>query len=153
MIKIKALRNFEFHGVVFNGSTGGQAYGDCPFSGCPGKFYVSIEKQLWDCKKENFSGNVYQFYERIAELNATNTPLSRLKKLADQRKMPVAALKAWHVGWDGTRYTLPVRDIQGRVVDIRYYRLRSRLMSTPGAATGLIGSHVIKERPQDPIYL
>lgn len=154
MAQSKKLRIFETHGVHFTGESGNQVYGYCPFSNKDDKFYVNVNTLLWDSKTAGLSGDVQTFLKLTAYRyeRALTTPL--LTKLARNRRLPVEAFRGWGLGWTGTKYSLPIRDVRGRVVDIRTCQLpEPRWYSTAGAKAGLLGSESLAAHPADPVYL
>lgn len=146
------LRPFETHGVEFTGERGDERFGTCPFTGKAEKFYVNIKTGLWDSKTAGLSGNIPQFLQQISKLYVTQMTEPILKRLADDRNLPAQAFKNWQVGWDGRNYTLPVRDLDGNVVDIRIYHLGRHIISTGGCHVGLLGAERIG-RKSEPIFL
>lgn len=147
------LKLFEAHGVEFAGTSGDEAFGTCPFTGKENKFYVNQRTWLWDSKTAGISGNIPQFLEKMSDQYEQALTPSLLRKLAENRGLPDAAFKGWHVGWNGSTYTIPVRDPGNHVVDIRLYRLGKRVISTPGVQVGLLGVHHFKSDMAVPIYL
>jgi len=146
---------FETHGVDFAGVRGNQLYGHCPFSDKPDKFYVNIENWLWDSKTAGMSGNIAQFLEHVNEeyVSAAGNE-GALDDLAKHRGIPARVLRSYGVGCNGDRYTLAVRDHQGRIVDIRQYDTKQKIMmSTAGCNVGLLNAHLLQERQSEPVYL
>lgn len=149
----RKLRAFEDHGFVEQGETEGQVYGRCPFTGKDGKFYINKENLLWDSKVAGLSGNFEQFLERISERNVERLKRRQLARLEEHRGLPPEAYKPWKLGWDGQQFTMPVRNAQGKIVDIRRWKPGDRLRSTTGCATGLLGHELIGSDTSVPIYL
>ena len=146
------LRPFEVHGVEFTGERGDERYGSCPFTGKPDKFYVNVKTGLWDSKTAGLSGNIPQFLHQISKLYVSQMTDPILKRLADDRGLPMKAFKDWQIGWDGRNYTIPIRNRNGDVVDIRIYHLGRHIISTAGCQVGLLGSEQLLKR-NDPVYL
>jgi len=146
------LRPFETHGVEFTGERGDERYGTCPFTGKAEKFYVNVKTGLWDSKTAGLSGNIPQFLQQISKLYVSQMTEPILRRLADDRSLPTLAFKNWQVGWDGRNYTIPIRDLDGNVVDIRIYHLGRNMISTGGCHVGLLGAERIG-RKSEPIYL
>ena len=146
---------FEAHGVIFSGESGDQLIGNCPFTGKDDKFYVNRRTWLWDSKTAGLSGNVHSFLRRVSERYTTALTDTLLKRLASQRQLPVIAFRGWDIGWDAIHrtYTIPVRDIAGNVVDIRYYRLGKMVKSTPGVQVGLLGAHRMSKDPSARVFI
>lgn len=147
------LRPFEAHGVVINGYRDNQAYGFCPFSGKDDKFYVNVENGLWDSKTAGLSGNLSDFLEAVARVYEEALTPKHLDALAADRRLPVEAFEGWGLGWNGVAYTLPVRDLNGRVVDIRTARLGKAFLSTAGCKVGLLGAERLKKNRSGPVYV
>lgn len=148
------LRIFEAHGVEFTGSAGSQMYGYDPFSGKENKFYVNTTNGLWDSKSAGLSGNISKFLMHRSRSYRAEMTGPLMRRLTENRQLHRDAFRDWEIGWDGTNYTWPVRDINNNVVDIRRFSIKAKLIkSTPGAHVGLFGSHLLKMRPTDPIYI
>ena len=45
----------------------------------------------------------------------------RVKYLQERRGLTTETIKAYKIGWDGSRYTIPIRDEHGRAVNVRKY--------------------------------
>ena len=147
-------RIFETHGVIFSGESGDQLIGNCPFTNKDNKFYVNQRTWLWDSKTAGLSGNIAHFLRHIAQQYVGQLTPQKLTALARDRRLPEEAFKGWDIGWDGSSYTIPVRDAAGHVVDIRMYRLgKPRVMSTAGASVGLLGADTLAYAPSSPIYI
>jgi hypothetical protein len=147
------LNIFTTHGVEFTGERGAEHFGTCPFTGKKDKFYVNTEKRVWDSKTAGFGGSVNQFLDRIQEMYQEQLTKALLRKLAANRALPEEAFTSWSLGWDGSRYTIPIRDVNGTMQDIRLYQLGKRVISTGGVKTGLFGAEWLLKHPQDPVYL
>ncbi|MHA2402440.1 MAG: toprim domain-containing protein, partial [Candidatus Kariarchaeaceae archaeon] len=145
------VRAFELHGVEFEGESTSQYYGRCPFSGKSGKFYVNKETLLWDSKITDLNGNLYKFLEAIAELNAGNG----LEKLSRNRGLPKEAFHFWGIGYGAGKYTIPVRNEKGTVIDLRYWRPKIHgVWTTKGCKPGLLGAErLVKAHPNKPVYI
>lgn len=154
MPQSKKLRIFEAHGVHFTGESGNQRYGYCPFSGKDDKFYVNVNTLLWDSKTAGLSGDVQTFLKLTAQRYERALTPPVLAKLAHNRRLPVEAFRGWGLGWTGDKYALPVRDVRGRVVDIRTCKLpEPKWFSTAGAHSGLLGAEHLPTHAADPVYL
>lgn len=147
------LKIFESHGCEFTKQVGPEHISDCPFTGKKDKFYVNAEKKVWDSKTAGFGGSVSQFLERIQEMYQEQMTKPLLRKLAANRSLPEEAFTSWNVGWDGSRYTIPIRDASGTMQDIRMYQLGKRVISTGGAKTGLFGGEWLSKHPSDPVFV
>ena len=150
---MKKLRVFETHGVIFSGTRGEEHYGLCPFTGKEDKFYVNETTLLWDSKTEGVGGDIPKFLFLIAKQNVEQLTISIKRRLSSQRNLPDEAFKFWGTGWDGHRYTWPVRNAKGIVQDIRHYQLGKSMMSTAGCTTCLMGAEWLTKKPKDPVYL
>ena len=150
---MKKFRVFETHGVIFNATRGDEHYGLCPFSGKDDKFYVNEKTMLWDSKTAGISGDIPKFLYEISKQNVEQLTTPIRRRLSSHRNLPEEAFKVWNTGWDGHRYTWPVRNIKGVVQDIRHYQLGKQMMSTSGCLTGLMGAERLSKKPKDPVYL
>lgn len=152
--KYPQLRIFETHGVEFAGSRGNEFYGTCPFTGKEDKFYVNSKTWLWDSKTAGMSGNIATFLKEISDEYQGDLDDALREKLSKHRKLPPTAFAPWEVGWNGTQYTIPVRDYAGNIVDIRMYDMpKRRMRSTAGCHVGLLGIEHMKTRLTEPIYV
>jgi len=158
----KELAPFIELGVDYDDSrrVGDQAFMDCLFCGGHNKLYINYNKdtgrsQLWDCKVCGKHGNLYTFmelwYEKQAE--ATNSRLPAYKKawqgLATDRSIPVQILKNAGIVFDGDLFYIPVRNQEGKLVNLRYYRVprngtKFRLRGLTGVEAGIYGLHNLK---------
>ena len=150
---MKKFRVFETHGVIFNATRGDEHYGLCPFTGKEDKFYVNEQTMLWDSKTAGIGGDIPKFLYEISKQNVQQLTEFTKRRLSSHRNLPAEAFKAWHTGWDGHRYTWPVRNVKGIVQDIRHYQLGKQMMSTSGCSTGLMGAEWLTKKPKDPVYL
>lgn len=146
------------HGFEPTGTTGSEVYGHCPFCGKE-KFYVNKESGQWECKagKCSKNGNVTTFLDQIIDhYSPLKKPL--LKRLIEVRGLPKWVLKRYDIGYDGTRYLLPVRWSTGHVQDIGTYIVGHKIKSTKGVGnlrgTGLLNIEKLKDTPKDiPVYV
>ena len=140
------LATFETHGVEFTRRVGNQAIGWCPFSQREDKLYVNVNSGLWDSKTAKLEGNVQDFLTHTADryAEALKESVRMQKRLTQDRQLPWSALRDCGIGWDaeGKWCTIPFRGSQGKVVDIRRWRVgQKRVLSTPGCSASLWGAH------------
>jgi hypothetical protein len=154
LTKYPQARIFETHGVEFTGERGDEIYGNCPFTDKENKFYVNKKTWLWDSKTGGMAGNIAKFLEEIQNEYVGALEEEQIKSLSRHRGLPVEAFRPWKIGWTGDRYSLPVRDITGKMTDIRLYSMiRKQMRSTAGCAVGLMGAHVLPKFPSAPAYI
>lgn len=144
----KQLRAFETHGAEYVRVVGtDQAQGVCPFCGADDKFFTNLTNGLWDCKGKECvgfrHGNVYTFLKQVAEFQHEETSSKDFERLAGLRSIGVQDLKDAGLGWNGTDWLVPVRNSKGTVVDIRRWREKGKLLSTPTCAMGLYGAELL----------
>jgi hypothetical protein len=152
--KYPQARIFETHGVEFSGMRGSEFYGRCPFTDKPNKFYVNSKTWLWDSKTAGMSGNIPKFLEEINEEYKSDLDDNLRLMLSKHRKLPTTAFAPWEVGWTGTRFSVPVRDVAGKIVDIRLYDPKRKFMrSTAGCKVGLMGAHILAKHPSSDVYV
>lgn len=148
------LKPFKQHGVVFRGANASQAYGDCPFTGKENKFYVNKKNQLWDSKVTGANGNLFDFLEKINEQNKGDITEKQLKRLAENRGLPVEAFKDCEMGYSGKGFTFPCRDEKGVIRDLRMFQLGKRVIGTAGCPVFLFGVEELVNAPMThTIYL
>jgi len=131
------LNGFRQHGIEFSRESSGNAVGDCPFCDKDGHFYANKETKLWDCKRCGEHGNFEDLLGAFAGNYEESISEERLRQLADDRGLPVEAFRNLGIGWSGNRYSIPVQNAKGRILDIRMYRPGGKLLSTPTSNTGL----------------
>lgn len=148
------LKPFRQHGIIFRGTSGQQAYGDCPFTGKQGKFYVNTRNQLWDSKTANLSGNLQKFLEEICVQNTKDITSEQMNRLAVNRGLPLSAFQNFEIGHSGSGYTFPNRDHQGNLVDLRMFKLGQKVMGTAGRPAFLFNLPEMINAPlTSPVYL
>lgn len=140
------------HGVVLNSVTDSQVVGDCPFCNKEKHFYINFESLLWDCKVCSTSGNIQSFLEKINERNKKQISEAHRNALSNNRGLPIDAFKWVELGFSG-HYTIAVRDGKGKLVDIRIYRIGSKIISTAGRHTGLFGLPELLKTKTEPVYI
>jgi uncharacterized protein YbdZ (MbtH family) len=149
------LNGFRAHGVTFEREAGTQAVGNCPFCQKDGHFYANKETKLWDCKRCGERGNFEDFLRRMAEEYEGGIDAGRLERLAKDRGLPADAFRGLGIGWDGSKYTLPIWGATGRVSDIRFYRPGGKLLSTHTATSGLFNVRdlVLADRRSERVFI
>jgi len=154
---LDALKPFTDHHLILKKGNMKQVVADCPFCGKEGHFYVNPSNKLWDCKVCGARGNLGQYLYRMHRIymEYIEDPKNEhiYAKLSADRKLPISAFKAWHVGYDPTRdmYMTPVFNGTESLCDIKKYTIGRKTMSTPGATSGLFNRNKIEHF--DDIYL
>ena len=152
--KESKLGAFETFGFIEKGSSSGNAYGDCPFCGGENKFYVSKQNYLWDCKKCGLKGNMYTFLNQICRVAEKCIDKRQRKRIAEKRGLPKEAFDDFQLGCLINEYTMPVRNNQGTVVDVRRYKLGKRLIGTKGCSTYIFNANALVDSPVHvPVYV
>ncbi len=142
------VKPFAFHGAdLSRSSSGSQHAGDCVFCGKEGKFFVSEETGLWDCKSCGAKGNPLTFLRQLWDASDKST--SDYSALASDRGLlyPDTAMR-----WGAARsvvdgaWLLPGYDAAGKLCTLYRYcpmgpRRRMTLLATPGFAHGLHLAH------------
>jgi len=147
------LKGFEQHGVHLQQPAGDDQWiGSCPFCGKEGHFYVSSDTKLWDCKRCQRSGNFEQFLARVSGRNEALLDGTPLAELVEDRGVRPSTLRKWRVGWDGTRYTLPVLNVNGRVINLRRFSFKGGAGNTATCKLTLIGLERLAE-DEDEVWL
>ena len=150
----ESLKGFESYGVIFQGKSGGQAYGSCPFCSRENKFYTNTTNLLWDCKVCGKKGTFKTFLSEIYKKSLENMSESFLRKLSADRQLPLKAFHPWKFGRYNNKYILPVRDEKGLIQDLRTYTIGQKMKSTIGCNVGLLGlENLLKAPIEDPIYI
>ncbi len=85
-------------------------------------------------EKSSRSSKVTQAYvDSWARKLQANTPA--LEELTSERGFDPETIRKFEIGWDGQRYTIPVRDMEGTLVNIRRYKLnasRDKMLNIQG---------------------
>lgn len=136
------LTTFEWLGFIPDGeTTSGESFGECLFCGKAGKLYVNDSTGQFNCKVCDISGNVITFLEswygmQLAQ-NEENPP--DWDSLSEDRGMPVEALQEAGLVFDGSEWWIPVRNAQGRIVNLPKWSPGKNLMATRGMDLELYG--------------
>jgi len=150
--RFKKLKMFTMHGVSLRSLADTQVVGDCPFCEKEKHFYINWDKLLWDCKVCSSSGNSQKFLEKINERNIQQLTPEHIAALAEDRGLPKGAFDWVELGYAG-HYTIAVRGSDGKLVDLRIYRIGGKAISTAGRSTGLFGlPELFKAKPQQ-VYI
>lgn len=131
----KIRETFAQHGVALTAVGQTQYRGDSPFAPPgtgQGKFYVHRLTGLFDCKVSSISGNLQTFFAEKSKRNEANFRGVVAQKLAAARKLPIRALRAWRMGWDGRQYTYPLAAYGDKCYDLRRYQLDGKEKATTG---------------------
>lgn len=148
------IKGFESYGIEFQGKSGNQVYGNCPFCDSKNKFYANISNALWDCKVCGKKGNFTGFLSEIYKKSLEDMSDSFLKKLSIDRKLPLNVFRPWKLGRYNNKYILPIRNENGVIQDLRAYTIGRKFMSTSGCSVGLLGIDILIKSPiEDPVYI
>ncbi len=144
----KKLKGFETHGVHFTGPSGEDNFvGDCCFCDKEGKFYANFTNKMWSCHGCDRKGNYSRFLGKVAERN--RKALARKSGKADRKQLskargglPWKAFKAFGVGFDGIKYTIPTTKTgtTDTVGGILHYTPGGKLQVTSGCSTELFAA-------------
>jgi DNA primase len=95
------------------------------------EYTEKIQKQLGNSSTPLPSQAVIEKWATALMSNKT-----RLKALMDQRGFERKTIIEWEIGWDGSRYTIPVRDADGELVNVRRYQMggshTNKMLNMPG---------------------
>lgn len=139
----KILYPFTCHGVEFDGTSGDEWVGSCPFCMASDHFYASGETGQYQCKKCDTSGNVITFLTKYMEQQQSVTRKSAMSKFGKERSISLQALLRYHTASNGTEWLLPCINTHGNVVDIRRWR-DGKTRGTKGCANQLYGLHLLQ---------
>ncbi len=151
--RFRKLKLFTMHGATLRELVGSQVQGDCPFCDKEGHFYVNWEKILWDCKVCGEKGNAFSFLEKVNERNKKQLNARLVESLADERLLIPGAFKWVELGYDGGQYSIAIRNQAKKLVDLRLYRVGSKVISTAGMQTGLFGLQELLKTKEEPVYV
>jgi len=158
---LKKLAGFAQLGVRWVGTTGNHGRGTCPFAPHESNntFTANAETLMWDCKSCGAHGNYSDFLTRRAKHYAGLATTLVLEPLAEDRGLPVDALKRFHIGWIPTakQYTVPIW-AGDKVCGMQRYTLdadkKKRMRNvTGGKATGIIRTTQATLTRADTIWL
>lgn len=114
------------------------------FSQCGGmsiSSLVSMMQQGGDFNEEKRNGKVHNIQDAPSNAAAGKLPSEdrleefvdrllanreRLALLRERRGLTVETIEKFQIGWDGQRYTIPVRDRKGKLVNVRRYNPTAR---------------------------
>lgn len=121
------------------------------------KLVQDLKKERgFDIRRESMKGRHAdpKYTQKIqAQLGNSSTPLpseeviekwatalisnkTRIKAMMDQRGFDRKTIIEWQIGWDGSRYTIPVRDEDGALVNVRRYQMggahTNKMLNLPG---------------------
>lgn len=151
--RFKKLRAFTIHGAHFHDTNSSQAVGDCPFCFKEKHFYVNYTKLLWDCKVCSKKGNLQTFIKEINKRNLEGFDVKARKKLSKDRKLPTFVFNGLEIGFDGIRYTLPIRNHEGKIQDLRHYKPGQKVMSTSQCSLGIFGLEKLLASKKEQVFL
>jgi hypothetical protein len=145
----KKLKPFEDLGFEPEYDSGDERVGACVFCGKRRKFYLNVGTQKWSCKAGACAktGNLTTFMEEWLKLYEEEDGGS-WEGLAADRGLPVEELAEAGIVWDSSqeRWAIPVRNVNGRICNLRFYRMptagqakKSRLMGVAGLPVELYG--------------
>lgn len=74
----------------------------------------------------------------------------KLKAIMEQRGFEKKTIIDWEIGWDGSRYTIPVRDAAGDLVNVRRYQMggtsANKMLNLPGHGSAvLFGPDILRD--------
>lgn len=115
---------------------------------------MNVKSLLWDCKVCHKKGNYQNFLEQMNEMYISGMDTTGKQRLAQNRGLPVEAFRKWGVGKNGTMYSIPIYNFNGKLQDLRTYRLGKKVMSSPACVVGLMGLDKLVNEPKEyPIYV
>lgn len=153
------LSGFFTHGVNREGiEVGKQFQTNCPFCLKDGKFYINRENFCWDCKVCGLHGNYLTFLQNVAAFNLKyiGEDEIRLKNLAEDRGLPIAAFENQGIGWDGQKYTLPIYDYDNKFYGIKNFFINfktNRMQNQKGQKPYLYGVEKLHDNLKGTIYI
>ena len=151
--RFRRLKAFTMHGAILRELVGSQVHGDCPFCGKEQHFYVNWEKLLWDCKVCGEKGNLLGFLEKTNDRNKKQITSKMIHSLSEERKLPSDSFSWVNLGYNQGQYTIAVYGPDKKLVDLRIYRMGSKVISTAGMKTGLFGLLNLRKSPDGPVYI
>jgi 5S rRNA maturation endonuclease (ribonuclease M5) len=146
------------HGVNEGGkwtSDDKEYFTECLWCLAPGKLYINPAegKGMFQCKVCPKQGNYFTFLKEVHELNKAAIKEYHFEALATERGLPVDAFKGHGLGWNGSAYTLPVLDINKKMVGLKFFKPGEKMMSSPGTKVELFKSHRLLKHMHGPIIV
>ena len=127
---------FKAHGLKLTPTGNGSEHvADCPWCGHRQGFCVNAAEGTWVCHRCGVAGNAHTWAGQVVRLEHELLTSEHLQVLAEDRGLPRAAFRVWKdlgVALDGERFTLPLRQPNGKVSDVRFYTPGAGFKSTPG---------------------
>lgn len=151
----KQLAFLQEIGLHSSRSSGDELVCDCLWCGKEDHLHVNLAKGVYHCKCCGSSGRYFQLVDELASLLAEELTRPDLRRLSRDRNLPVPALRNMGIGYTRRNYTLPVRNRDGGLTDLRRYRLGGKWTSAPGAKTGLFRAELLGDsaRAGEPVFL
>lgn len=132
---------------------GNQYETDCIFCLKERKFYINIEKKLWDCKVCGEKGNYLNFLEKVCKLNESLIKPEHFEILAVDRNLPVEAFQGYGIGWDGKKFTIPLYDYNNEFKGVRCFRPGFKTMSVKDTQVQLFCANRLNNNFPDTVYI
>lgn len=122
---LKKERGFDIRAESMKGRHADPAYAE------------KVQKQL---------GNATTPLPPQSQIEKWNTALmsnkTKLKAMMDQRGLDRKTIIESEIGWDGSRYTIPVRDADGELVNVRRYQMggghTNKMLNLPGHGSAVL---------------
>jgi len=144
------------HGISQAGkwdSTGNEYFCECPWCFEQDKLYINPNKRVYNCKVCGEAGNYISFLTKMNEVNQAAMKDEYLEALASDRGLPIDAFRDFGIGWNGAYYTLPVLDLNSKLVGLKLYRPGEKLMNSPGVGVSLYQAQKLKNYMGQRVYL
>lgn len=151
----KFVRGAQSIGLEITGRSGNELIATCPSCDKDKHFYLNAAKGLYHCKACDASGNYLQLLELLYEQAVEDCNDTDRVRLAQDRGLPMGAFAHLELGYIDGKYLIPVRNLDGKLTDIRQYQLGQKSKSTAGCAVGLFGAQFLAEsaRKEEPVYV
>lgn len=137
--------------------SGGNAFGDCPFCGGTDKFYVNTGTTQWDCKAGSClrRGNIYSFLNQWYAEHLKKRSDLLMDVLAKERKLPKLTLEYAGILTYDSKWWLPIRNLEGHIINLRSYQAGQALKSLPTLESALFGAEELslEDRAYEPVYI
>jgi hypothetical protein len=145
---------FRFFGMDFAESGKDNIIGDCLFCGKEKHTFVERYKGLWDCKVCGRQGDISDFLTEIYRGIKEGTTEFSILKLAQYRRLPVEAFNNWELAFhpDNSTYFFPLRQFDGKITNLLYYRIGEKMRSLPNCDLGIYGLYELLHNVETKSY-
>lgn len=108
--------------------------------------------RLADAKRKTIDGKPIEDPDKVLALSERLMNDQRaLAELMTERGFTKETIARWDIGWNGDRYTIPVRNVRGEIINVRRYKMNAKsaqdkMYNTPGhGSAAIFGISILRE--------